>query len=372
MRQIITKVALFLAYALFAGASAYFTSTSLALNMTDGRGVWLIAIMVFLVAIAAGWCLAEFIKQLNSMTPSKSKTLLCFLGFLLFWVFSFATNVHFMVGQKYSFNVLTTELSSCREFLTNETTTTNTQVQNERDNYIKSFESKMTDFKVNFSAELRNTTRGHYGFAEQCIRILKDIETYLYSDTAFLGEPATNAYKIWRENEDKGLKGTVSPGRMDEIYTRFVSRMEMAEQLKKNAIRTHFQSRLNSNKTYVALLEKANYLENAQLPAATRDGSITAAYLYYNTHQSKLIAQMPHEYTESCIVYKNKGTKENPNLKMKEYKVFPSSNMFNTGSFIRDVLHGNLPQNMKILWWLILALIVDVVSYVFAYLLFKN
>lgn len=371
MRQIISKVALFLAYALFAGASAYFTSTSLALNMTGGRGIWLIAIMVFLVAIAAGWCLAEFIKQLNSMTPSKGKTLFCFLGFLLFWIFSFATNVHFMVGQKYSFNILTAELSNCRDFLTNETKTTNIQVQNERDDYIKTFEAKMADFKVNFSAELRNTTRGRYGFAQQCIGILKEIETYLYSDTTFLGEPVTDVYKIWRENEDKGLKGTVTPNKMDEIYARFNSRMEIAEHLKKNAIKSHFKSRLNSNETYVALLDKVNFLEKTELPKASRDGSIKAAYLFYNAHQSKLISQMPNEYTESCIIYKNVGSKEKPDLKMKGYKVYPSSNMFNTGSFIRDVLHANLPQDMKILWWLILSLIVDIVSYVFAYLLFK-
>ena len=370
MRQIITKIALFFAYALFAGFSAYFTATSLALNLTGGKVVWLLFIMVFLVAIAAGWCLTEFIKQLNSMTPSRSKTAFCFIGFLLFWLVSFTTNVHFVIGQKYGFNVLTAELSSCKDFLTKETHSSNKQVQDERDAYIRNFEQEMVRLKQAFADELENSTR--MGFADHCVRKLKNIETYLYSDTATLGEKGTHeVYQIWKPDIDKGLIGTANMSKLNGIYNQFERRINNAMRVKERAIKDFYNTKLNSNENYVALLNKVNYLESVQLPAASKDGSIAAAYRYYDVHQSKLIAQMPQEYTQTCMAYKNKGTKESPKMKMAGYDVYPSANMFNTASVWGDMLHGHLPPYMKIILWLLAALVVDIVAYVFAYLLFK-
>ena len=108
-KTIISKVALFLGYLLFAGLSAYFTAASLSLNLMQGTNLWLIFAMVFVIALLAGWCLNNVIVQITNPT-SKAAFILNIIGFVLFWGVSFTTNVHFFFVDKHGYDVVNKEL----------------------------------------------------------------------------------------------------------------------------------------------------------------------------------------------------------------------------------------------------------------------
>lgn len=63
--KLILKMACLAGYLLFTGFSAYFTASSLSLNLLNGTNLWLIFVLVLIVAIIASWCLTNVIGEMH-------------------------------------------------------------------------------------------------------------------------------------------------------------------------------------------------------------------------------------------------------------------------------------------------------------------
>ena len=202
MKKVITICALFIGYALFAAFSAYFTATSLSLNLMRGTHFALIYILVLVVAILAGASLTMFINQIRDPhNPSKSKTILGLLGFLLFWGFSFTTNVHYFFVDKQGFIVLNRELTSCKNYLVENTELNNKRIDDQCRDVLNTLDSDIYNLQINgFHKEIYNPQTGRFGFSHRCVEWLNNIQQRLNFDNETYLDG--NNYVIWDKDND--------------------------------------------------------------------------------------------------------------------------------------------------------------------------
>ena len=135
-RNSIAKIACLVGYLLFAGFSAYFTATSLWLNLLNGSAMWtmwLVFVLVLIVSVLAGMCLTNVIKELKDrVRPSRSAFILNLLGFFIFWTFSFMTNVHYFFVEKHGFSILSKELISAKHYIEENTSKSNQLIDEQK------------------------------------------------------------------------------------------------------------------------------------------------------------------------------------------------------------------------------------------------
>ena len=178
--KLILKLACLAGYLLFASLSAYFTATSLSLNLLNGTNVWLIFVLVMVISILAGWCLTNVIVELKkSVGASRSAFALNLLGFLIFWLFSFTTNVHYFFVEKHGYNILTKELASAKQYIIDNTDKNNKKIDDKRNAAAQALEYSVSNNASEFHREIVASLNGRYGFGERCISILRNIETIL-------------------------------------------------------------------------------------------------------------------------------------------------------------------------------------------------
>ncbi len=365
--KVITKVSLIVGYAIFAAFSAYFTATSLSLNLMQGTNFWIVYIMVFIIAILAGYCLTEFIRQIQRPT-SKSKFLLTLLGFLLFWGVSFTTNVHYFFVDKHGYGVLNKELASCKDYLTTITTDANRKIEEERDKAKTIQIAQAKNSTDAFVRELNNTMANHLGFGDACINILNAIESSFMQDTG-LYHDGMNDYTIFDDMRDIGDRGITSRARFPQLQAKYDGRIQTALTKKLAAIDRYYSKRIVDNEQWNDLIDTINYLEHEHLPRVQKDNSVDAYYKYYMVQQASVVQKMPDGYLPTRIATKAIENIEGDTIyKMMKFNVYPSERMFETLTTWSDILHGYLPSYMKILQWLLIALIIDIVSFLLFYL----
>ncbi|MBQ7279839.1 MAG: CvpA family protein [Bacteroidales bacterium] len=376
MKKTITIIALWAAYAVFAFFSAYFTATSLSLNLLQGTNLWIIFIMVFIIALLAGWCLTEFIKQIsNHIDPKKSITILTFIGFILFWGVSFMTNVHYFFVQKHGYTVLNKELSNCKNYLTENTDNANKRIENDRSNAINGVRADIQTTFDEFTRELNNAMESRIGFGDHCIILLQQLESRLNSDTALYHDKSR--YLIYDESRDRGYYGRKERKDLQIIYSDYRQRIENALQRKTSAINAYYDLMIVKNDVWKEILRSADSLATYDLPEVREDGSVEA-YFAYNSKQNALVVdKMPSEYDTTCIIYKvqNANTGEDKasiSKKIAGYKIYPSKHMFDTFTVWNDIMHGYLPEYMRIWQWILISLLVDVVAFLLFYLANKQ
>lgn len=367
MKKVITICALFIGYALFAAFSAYFTATSLSLNLMRGTHFALIYILVLVVAILAGASLTMFINQIRDPhNPSKSKTILGLLGFLLFWGFSFTTNVHYFFVDKQGFVVLSRELTSCKEYLLLNTEAENRKIDDECRAMKQDVNSQMENQRNLFDRELQNTIDGHLGFGDKCIQILIATQQLLNQDSVLYHD--RNKYVIWEEETDAGDRGITDRKKFPYLQKKYGGRIVSETNRKLNVIDRYYQNLKNNNTLFKELLVACDELKAVHLPSVQKDGSVSAYYKYYEYQSGKLTSQMPTDYLEGCRVYKTIGKGDKQEKKFDGYAIYPSNRMFETLTVWKDILHGYLPDYMTILQWILISLIIDIVSFVLFYL----
>lgn len=374
MSKVITKIALFLGYLVFAGFSAYFTATSLSLNLMQGTSLWLIYIMVFIVALLAGWLLTKFIQQITDPT-SKTLFILELIGFLVFWGVSFATNVHYFFVQKNGFTVLNNELIAAKDYLTENSTEVQKRLEQERLDARSVTESAVLSGKSNFRDELNNTLAHRLGFGEQCILHLKGIEQALRQDTAKYNDH--NRYLIYNEETDRGYIGQKSRSQLVAIYSEYDRRISEQLRWKLASIDRYYDLQKFEGRKYQSLLDTIAWLEKndemRDLQTVQQDGSVRAYYSYSGQQNAMVIDHMPQEFVDAQIEYK---TIENSNgeevQKMTGYKTYPSKHMFDAWTVWREIFKGYMPSYMTIIQWVLIALIFDIVAFLLLFLFFKN
>lgn len=352
--KLLVKIACLVGYLVFASFSAYFTASSLSLNLLNGTNLWFCFALVLIVSILAGWCLSNAIAELNKpVRASKSFFILNSVGFLIFWAFSFMTNVHYFFVEKHGYSILTKELASARNYITENTTKSNRNIDNQNETAQKSLSGQVYANIEAFSRELNNTMEHHEGFGEACINILNSTENILAKDTKTYDDK--NTYVIFDEVRDAGDYGITQRNRFTELHIKYNNRI--VEQLTKKlkVIDDYYNRKKDENIELLDLMKPIEELETLHLPLVLKDGSVKAYYMYYDQQDGKVISKMPDDYNKRCMV-KNKD-------KIKSYKVYPSKRMFDTMSVWGDIVSGKL-VGMTMLQWIVIALIFDIVAFI--------
>jgi len=343
--KLFLKLACLAGYLVFASLSAYFTATSLSLNLLNGTNLWLIFVLVMVISILAGWCLTNVIVELKKRVgASRSAFALNLLGFLIFWLFSFTTNVHYFFVEKHGYNILTKELASAKQYIIDNTTKTNKGIDDQQNTARMAIEAIVQTNQQTFAREIVNTMDGHYGFGDACISILKSTESSLRKDSKMYGD--NNDYIIFDDVRDAGDRGVTQRSRIVDLQVKYVARME--EQLKKKlaVIDNYYDRQKDQNSELSELLDTIEVLETKHLPAVMKDGSVTAFYRYNDQQNGRVIAKMPSDYVKYA----------------KKALVYPSGRMFDTMSVWGDIFKGSL-GDMTMLQWIVIALICDLVAF---------
>mgnify|MGYP006916046647 CR=1 FL=1 len=374
MSKVITKIALFIGYLVFAAFSAYFTATSLSLNLMQGTSLWLIYIMVFIVALLAGWLLTKFIQQITEPT-SKTLIVLEFLGFIVFWGVSFTTNVHYFFVQKNGFSVLNNELIAAKDYLTENSTEVQKRLEQEHLDARSVTESAVNNGLSSFRNELNNTLANHKGFGDQCILYLKGIEQELRRDTARYKDH--NHYVIYNDATDRGYKGQTGRAQLQAIYDVFSRRVNGQLRWKLASIDRYYDLQKVEGRKYQSLLDTIAWLEKnderRDLRTVQQDGSVKAYYSYSGQQNAIVIDHMPQEFLDAQIAYKTiEGDDGEEIQKMCGYKTYPSKHMFDTWTVWKEILKGYMPSYMTIIQWILISLIIDIVAFLLLFLFFKN
>ncbi len=352
--KLLTKIACLIGYLLFSGFSAYFTASSLSLNLLNGTNLWLIFALVLVIAILAGWCLTNVIQELQkTIGASKARFVFNLMGFILFWSFSFLTNVHYFFVEKHGYSILAKELSNAKTYIVENTEKTNKNIDEQMDLAKMAISAQVHTNIEAFEAEISNTMKNNYGFGEACINILNATEIILAKDSDVYND--INEYNIYREREDSGDYGITQRSQIPALQTKYTARM--LEQLNKKlvVIENYYERMKVQNAELTDVLEDINELERLHLPAVLKDGSINAYYTYYNQQNGRVISKMPQAYKETCVV-KVDG-------KVDTYNVYPSDRMFDTMSVWGDILHRRL-QDMTMIQWIIISAIFDIVAFI--------
>lgn len=374
--KFISKVACLIGYLLFASFSAYFTASSLSLNLLQGTNMWIVFVMVMVVALLAGWCLNNVIREI-SKTNGASRTVFSFslVGFLLFWAISFTTNVHYFFVQKHGFDILTKELASAKRYVQDNTSKSDRSIDNLRDEAKRSVTSQVQNSMAVLEREINNTREHSLGFGDACITILKSTESILTSDSKTYND--NNEYVIFDEKRDYGDRGERRYNRLSQLYVKYVNRMNESLNRKLAVIDEYYEKKKNANTGLEELLKPIEELESKHLPAVARDGSIDAFYKYCTKQNEDVISKMPTAYKDSCVVYKTKKEQIGESVKavktdeVKKYTVYPSQRMFDSIPVWGDVILGRL-VGLTMLQWIIISLIFDVVSFILLYLFLKQ
>lgn len=355
--NLFTKLSCLIGYLLFAGFSAYFTATSLWLNLLNGSDtwtMWLVFVLVLIVSILAGMCLTNVIKELHDrVRPSRSAFILNLLGFLIFWAFSFTTNVHYFFVEKHGFSILSKELTSAKHYIEENTSKSNQIIDEQKNTAEMAISAQVKANLDAFDRELNNTIAHNEGFGEVCINILNSTEDALAKDSKTYGDK--NTYVIFDDVRDSGDRGVTARSRFTGLRTKYAARM--VEQLNKklSVIENFYENKKDKNVELTELLEPINDLENKHLPAVEKDGSVNAYYKYNSIQDARVISKMPNDYNNKCVV---KSGDE-----ITKFNTYPSKRMFDTMSVWGDITAGRL-SDMTMIQWIIISLIFDIVSFI--------
>lgn len=350
--KIILRLACLVGYLLFASLSAYFTATSLSLNLFKGTNMWFIFVLVLVISILAGWCLTNVIIEMKKRVgASRAKFALNLLGFLIFWLFSFTTNVHYFFVEKHGYTILTKELASTKQYIVDNTSTANKVIDDKRNTAVQALESSVGNNAAAFQREIRATINGRFGFGDNCISYLRNIESILRQDSKMYGDG--NQYIIYG-HEDEGDRGTTQRGLISALENKYLGKIAVEKQKKLAVIQNYYDRQKDQNTELTELLDSIQWLETKHLPEVLKDGSVSAFYKYNDQQNGKIIAKMPADYAK----YAEKA------------KVYSSGRMFDTISVWKDIFNGQL-GDMTMLQWIIIALICDLVAFLL-FALFRN
>lgn len=356
--KLIKKLALYAAYALFAGFSAYFTATSFSLNLlhTDELLSFIfVYILVFIVAVMAGWCLTKFIEEMKKKRgASKMAATFSFLGFLLFWIISFATNVHFFFIEKHGFSILGQELSSAKNYIVENTENSNRVIEEKKDLDKKIVTAQVITNEEAFAREIQSTLKSNYGFGDACIAILNATEGILNSTNSDYDDK--NTYIIFDEVNDAGDRGTTQRSKIKLLQDKYIGKMVKQLNKKLDVITKFYDKQKNQNQDLLKLLPSIAVVENDHYPVAAQDGSANAYFKLQQYQQHNVIDKMPSEFINSCVEYKENGDVEKIN-------VYPSARMFETATVWGDMMKHRLPGGMPMIQWIILSLIFDIMAF---------
>ena len=366
--KLLMKIACWIGYVLFAGYSAFMTAESIAMSLFESKYTWIVFVFVFIVALLAGYCLSIVIGELqNRFNPSKSKFILGLLGFLLFWGVSFMTNVHYMVMTNEGLGVVAAELGVYKNYVEKTIVSSRNDTDQKMRNDIAICKASVANYATLFEQECNHSIND--GFGPEAIAHLKQIENELERTRGQFDDPNTYIGKIYHDDKDRGDRGkrgaTIVKALQDKYSIRITDQLLRRE----NVIREFYKRKRVNTKDYEIISDFINdSLYVVDIPQLTEIATPSVYYQFSkvqlaNTLSSRLNQIDKAEIERSMKESKTKNAEDIDKGKFR-YTTYPSSRMFNTGNVWEDMLHGRLPNDMKLLGWILFALIVDIVAYV--------
>ena len=364
--QIIKKVACWIGYCLFAGWSAIMTAESISMSM-DLRPVWVVFIFVFIVALIAGFCLSGMVKEIkNNVNPQKGMFVLCLLGFLLFWGFSFATNVHYSLMRNEGLEVVKAELGNYRSYVVDASSNNKRKIDEDKQVALNLLEAKIRNMMDEFVRECESSIQE--GFGSRATRDLQEIEQYLTSTSAQYED--LNQYKntIYDDNKDRGDRGTTGTTRIKALEQKYTLRIVDQMLRRQKAIERFFDKQVKQLPDYADVRMFINdSLMAVDIPQLEE---IATPQVYYQ-FQKIQISTINQHLSPTDISAIEKATKKSKTDNVEDidkgkfrYRVYPSERMFNTFNVWEDLLKGRMPEGMKLFGWILFSLIVDIVAFV--------
>ena len=339
--QNIKKIALFLGYALFAGWSAYFTTSSIVHKWFSPDLFWLVYVMVFILALLAGYFLTVAIKQIkNHVDPSKGKFFGAAILFLIFWGFSFATNVHYFVVKQHGYDNLSRQVASCKMYLEEQSNKSENIAMRDK----QTVQAQVTKYFTEFENSLEDARNNHDGLGNQCISQLKAIENYLNQSNGNYRDK--NAYKIWDPEHHQGFTKQMGYNDYGKVRQLFTERVSDALKRKYEAIDLYYKSVYpTQSKEALAL---ANKIEKQYLPQLEDSPSFDDLYKCYRSDITKLIAKMPPEYEATSALN----------------KVYSSKHFFDFMKVWGDKMSGDLPEYISFTGAVLMSLLFDLTGFI--------
>ncbi len=366
--SLVKKISCWTGYCLFAAYSSYMTAKSVAMSFEINE-TWLVFIFVFIVAIIAGYCLSMVIGELqNRFNPSKSKFILGLLGFLLFWGVSFATNVHYMLMSNEGLKVVSSELGTYKSYVEEVVRNNKDGIKEKEAADIAHCEASVQHHMDLFKHECNAS--GREGFGDRAIGHLKDIEDYFTSSGAKFSDQYPYKNSIFdNDDKDKGDRGKTGAREVMALKEKYSNRIIEKLDRRIELIRNYYK-RLSSQAKDLNLIKQFinDSLYVVDIPQIT---DIATPNVYYQFSKVQLTNNILHRLDKADQVALERQMKESKTdntdgIDKGEYKYrsYPSSRMFSTYNVWDDMLHNRLPNDMKLLGWILFSLIVDIVAYV--------
>lgn len=365
--SIVKKMLCWAGYGLFAAYSSYMTAKSVAMSF-ELTQVWLVFIFVFIVAIIAGYCLSMVIGELqNRFNPSKSKFILGILGFLLFWGVSFATNVHYMLMSNEGLKVVSSELGIYKNHVEGIVRSNKEGLKEKEATDIALCEASIQNLMDEFKRECDSSIR--HGFGDRAVGYLKDIEDYFTSSGGKFNDQYSYKNSIFDDEKDRGDKGKTGAKEVMALKEKYSIRI--AEKLVRriNVIRDYYKMKIPQTKDMDLIKQFINdSLYVVDIPQITE---IATPDVYYQFSKVQLTNNVLHRLDNAEQIAVERSMKESKTENIDDidkgeykYRNYPSSRLFSTFNVWGDVFQNRLPNDMKLLGWILFSLIIDIIAYV--------
>lgn len=365
--SIVKKIAYWAGYCLFAGYSAYMTAKSVAMSF-ELSNTWIVFVFVFIVALIAGYCLSTVVGELrNRFNPSKVKFLLGLLGFLLFWGVSFMTNVHYMLMSNEGLKVVSAELGTYKSFVEESVSNKKEDIKTKEAADLALCEASIQNLLDNFKRECEASIR--YGFGDRAIGYLKDIEDYLTMSGGKFQDRYSYKNSIFDDEKDKGDRGKTGVREVKALQDKYSIRVTEKYLRREAAIHDYYKRMIPQAKDMELIKQFINdSLYVVDVPQIT---DIATPDVYYQFQKLQLTNNIYHRLDNADQMAVNQIMKESKTSDDKDidkgefrYRTYPSARMFSTFNVWEDMLNGRLPNDMRMLGWILFSLIVDIVAYV--------
>lgn len=364
MKQLIVTIVLFLAYAIFAGLSAWWTGSSWSVN-TGISWVWVACIVAFVVSVLASYCLTKVIDQFRNTNGSWTWILIYAVGFLFLWSLSFMTNVHYNYVVKHGYDNMNVQLHDGLTYLNDSIKRLSKDPENRKNIAIENLLTSMQGYQNLFDKSLNDGRSGLIpdGFGRDCITILNQMESFLRSDTALYQDK--NNYEIFDDNDasHKSDIGKKDYDRIGKKYNRFIT---TARETKIGVITRYYDNQKTTGRTLDSLVAVTNS-DIKELEKLSKKKNFNDYYTFYNEKLSPLIGAMPEQYKT------NLGTKIIDNTGKKRYRIYPSDRMFDWWDVWNDL--NILPKDAQLGGKMPMSLALDIcafILFIFFYREFKR
>ena len=364
MKQLIVTIVLFLAYAIFAGLSAWWTGSSWSVN-TGISWVWVACIVAFVVSVLASYCLTKVIDQFRNTNGSWTWILIYAVGFLFLWSLSFMTNVHYNYVVKHGYDNMNVQLHDGLTYLNDSIQRLSKDPESRKNAAIENVSTSMQGYQNLFDKSLNDGRAGLIpdGFGNDCITILNQVETFLHSDTVLYHDK--NEYVIYDDN-DLTDKSDVGKKDYDRIGRKYNRKINSARETKIGVITRYYDNLKQSGFTLDSLVAVTNS-DIKELEKLSKKKNFNDYYTFYNEKLSPLIGAMPEQYKT------NLGTKIIDNTGKKRYRIYPSDRMFDWWDVWNDL--NILPKDAQLGGKMPMSLALDIcafILFIFFYREFKR